>query len=160
MRRFFKINPIGKVKVENGQSAIHIDKPYISALLNMDGFSHLQIVWWGHLMDKPKNRSVLIIDRLFKKSPEKLGIFATHAPARPNPILISTIKVSSIDYKNGIIFKRGMDAENDSPVLDIKPYYLMERVKDCRVPAWCSHWPKWYEEISTFNWKSEMTINQ
>jgi hypothetical protein len=41
-------------------------------------------------------------------------------------------------------------------VLDIKPYFSMERVRDYQVPAWCRHWPQWYEDQMTFDWREEI----
>jgi tRNA (Thr-GGU) A37 N-methylase len=100
----------------------------------------------------------LVTDNLFKKAPDKVGIFSTRAPARPNPILLSTIKVIEIDYQNGIIRTPFIDAENGTPVLDIKPYFPMERIKDCRVPEWFAHWPEWAEDAADFNWKDEINF--
>ncbi len=82
-----------------------------------------------------------------------MGVFSTRAPARPNPIMSSIIKVKSIAYKEGIIYTSFIDAEVNSPVLYIKPYYPMERVKECQVPNWCKNWPTWYEETIGFDWK-------
>jgi len=154
----FQIESIGVVNVDANEFSIQIDKAYVAALENIEGFSHLQIVWWGHLCDTPQNRSSLISEKLLKKGPDKIGVFATRSPARPNPILISIIKVKEIDYKNGIIYTPNIDAGHGTPVLDIKPYHLMERVKDCKVPQWCQHWPQWYEDSTAYNWKDEINF--
>ena len=87
-----------------------------------------------------------------------MGIFSTRAPGRPNPILLTTIKVKDIDLKEGTIFPQFIDAEPGTPVLDIKPYYPMERVRDCRVPQWCAHWPQWAEETAGYDWSGEMNL--
>ncbi len=153
-----QVNPIGKVKIDDNKHFIQIDEKYIEALEGIEGFSHLQIVWWGHLCDTPKNRANLTLEKLFKKGPDQLGSFATRSPIRPNPVMISTIRVKSIDYQKGIIITPYIDAEDKTPVIDIKPYYLMERVKNCKVPNWCSHWPHWYEDTVTFDWKDEINF--
>ena len=154
----FKINQIGLIKTSNDQYLIQVDKEYQKGLNNLNGFSHLQILWWAHLADSSENRENLLLGKLFKKGPEQMGVFATRAPVRPNPIMSSTIEVKNIDYENGIIYTSFIDAENNSPILDIKPYYPMERIKDCEVPKWCSHWPKWYEETIDFNWENEINF--
>jgi tRNA (Thr-GGU) A37 N-methylase len=46
------------------------------------------------------------------------GLFSTHAPNRPNPIGVSTIKITGID--GNVIKFNGVDMLNGTPVLDIK----------------------------------------
>jgi tRNA-Thr(GGU) m(6)t(6)A37 methyltransferase TsaA len=156
MKNKFQIETVGSVRIVDDTYSIHIDKKYLPALTNIEGFSHLQIVWWGHLTDSSQDRDRLIKHKLFKKGPDKIGVFATRSPARPNPILISTIKIQEIDFNAGIIYTPFIDADDKTPVLDIKPYFSMERVKDCEVPKWCEHWPQWFESSMEFNWLDEI----
>ncbi len=158
MNKKIEIKPIGSVKAENNAFSIHIDKEFLPGLASLEGFSHLQILWWGHLFDDNTYRSNLVNKKPYKKGPEKVGVFATHSPIRPNPVLLTTVFVQHIDYENGIIYTPYIDAEAGTPVLDIKPYHLEERVKDCMVPGWCSHWPEWYEDSATFNWQNEFNF--
>jgi tRNA (Thr-GGU) A37 N-methylase len=153
-----QIKPIGQVKIANHYFSIQIEKEYLPALMNIDGFSHLQIVWWGNLYDSPNMRSNLVSDKPYKKGPDKIGVFATRSPVRPNPILITTITVQSIDYEKGVIYTPYIDAEHRTPVLDIKPYHLSERVKECKVPQWCAHWPNSYEGSAIFDWQNEFNF--
>ena len=153
-----ELKSVGKVKKQNELFIVELDKEYHPALTGLDGFSHLQIVWWGHLCDFPEYRSIYSMAKPYKNGPEDLGIFASRSPMRPNPILMSTVEVSKIDYLKGHIYFPYIDAELDSPVLDIKPYHLSERVKSCRVPAWCNHWPNWYEDAAKFNWNKEFNF--
>ena len=154
----FQIKPIGKVNVENGIFSIQIEKEFLPALINIEGFSHLQIIWWGHLYDGEQYRTHITTDKPYKRGPDKIGVFATHSPVRPNPILITTIAVIKIDYEMGIIYTPYIDAENGTQVLDIKPYHTSERIKNCKVPHWCEHWPKWYEDSATFDWQNEFNF--
>lgn len=158
MENQIQIKPIGKVRIENGVFSIQIDKEFLPALTNIEGFSHLQVVWWGHLFDGEQYRTHLVSEKPYKKGPGKIGVFATRSPVRPNPILITTIDVIRIDYEKGILYTSYIDAENDSIILDIKPYQICERVKNCTVPQWCEHWPKWHEESETFDWESEFNF--
>ena len=48
------------------------------------------------------------------------GLFATRSPKRPNPIGFSVVKLEKID--DGILYVSGIDAFEDTPVLDLKPY--------------------------------------
>jgi len=158
MEKSIQIEPIGKVEANQQGFSIKLQDEYKTALTNLEGFSYLQIVWWGNLFDKKEYRSVLVADKPYVKGPEKLGIFATRSQFRPNPILLTTIYVQEIDIERGIIKTPYIDAEPATPVLDIKPYHTSERVKDCRVPEWCEHWPKWFEDSGTFDWASEFNF--
>jgi tRNA (Thr-GGU) A37 N-methylase len=154
----FQVSAIGSVQLVAKQFFIQLKEPYIPSLTGLEGFSHLQILWWAHLTDGPQHRENLLAGKLFKKGPDHLGIFATRAPARPNPIMVSTIGVQGIDFQEGIIRTAFMDAADGTPVLDVKPYYPMERVKDPAVPGWCRHWPSWQKEAATFNWSEEINF--
>ena len=155
MSKQFKSQQIGYINKTDDYSIL-IDKEYRSGLINLEEFSHLQILWWAHLSDGREERSKLTLGKLFKKGPGIMGIFSTRAPIRPNPIMISTVKVSGLNIEKGIIQTPFIDAEHGSPVLDIKPYYAMERVRDCKVPEWCKHWPEWQEDAARYDWDREM----
>lgn len=158
MEKTFQIHPIGFVRNKNNAFIIELEKEYYPALTNIEGFSHLHVIWWAHLFEETKYPVSLITEKPYKRGPGKLGLFATRTPLRPNPLLISIISVQKIDHKKGLIHTPFIDAEDGSPVLDIKPYHLSERVKECRVPGWCAHWPLWYEDSSTFDWKDELSF--
>jgi tRNA (adenine37-N6)-methyltransferase len=158
MENKYQIKPIGFVKATNHVFSIQLEKEYLSALTNIEGFSHLQIVWWGHLYDTPENRANFTCIKPYKIGPDTIGVFATRSPVRPNPVLITTIYVQQIDYEKGIIYTPYIDAEQGTPVLDIKPYHLSERIRDCMVPQWCKHWPEWYEDSASFNWQNEFNF--
>lgn len=152
------IKPIGRVLHKNGQFIIKLEKEFIPALTNIEGFSHLQIIWWGNLCDQPDFRQITTVKKPYTAGPETLGIFATRSPQRPNPVLSTTVSVAGIDMQKGEIFTYYIDAEPETPVLDIKPYHLSERIKQCSVPGWCKHWPAWWEDAADFNWQKEFNF--
>jgi tRNA (Thr-GGU) A37 N-methylase len=158
MNTSFKVNSIGHIKYVDDKIIIELNKKYLAGLRKIEGFSHLQIIWWAHLTDKPQHREKLIAENLFKKAPSNIGIFSTRSPARPNPLMISTIKVIGMDTEEGIIYTAYIDAEPNTPVLDIKPYFPMERVKNCAVPQWFEQWPNWAEDAMSFNWQEEINF--
>jgi tRNA (adenine37-N6)-methyltransferase len=158
MKTCFQIRTIGTVRTGEEGFRIEVDQQYISALTQLQGFSHLQILWWAHLTDSSQDRETLVAEKLFKEGPARLGIFATRSPARPNPIMVSTIRITGIDFEKGIIQTPFIDADDSTPVLDIKPYFPMERVQDPAVPAWCRHWPTWQEESMNFDWQAEISL--
>ena len=158
MKELIQVNPIGKIHVEKGVFYIRLKDEYKKGLVSIDGFSHLQIVWWGNLGDDATHRSELIVEKPYKKGPSNVGVFATRAQFRPNPILITTVFVTKVDFENGIIYTPYIDAENETPVLDIKPYHFYERVEGCQVPNWCRHWPSSYEKAAYFDWENEFNF--
>lgn len=158
MKTTFQVNIIGRIKLIDEKFAIELYPEYISGLNQVEGFSHFQIVWWAHLTDNRENRKKLIAEKLFKNAPDGLGVFGTRSPVRPNPVMISTIEIDEIDFDKGILFMPFIDAEPGTPVLDIKPYFPMERLKKCSVPPWCSHWPEWAEDTVDFNWGNEINF--
>jgi tRNA (Thr-GGU) A37 N-methylase len=63
------------------------------------------------------------------------GVFATCSPARPNPVLVSAVKLVA---REGLILRvQGFEAVDGSPVVDIKPYnpgYF--RIESPIIPEW------------------------
>lgn len=85
-----------------------------------------------------------------------MGIFATRSPVRPNPVALTAVQVIRIDHKEGIIQIAWIDANDGTPVIDIKPYTpSADRIETPGVPEWCSHWPKSSEQSEYFNWENE-----
>lgn len=155
-KKEFKLFSIGQVRVETGGFYLDLDQEYLPALKGLEGFSHLNVFWWCHLLDQPQYRKTVECEQPYKKAPARLGIFATRSPVRPNPIALTAVAVKQIDYEQGVIEVYYIDAENGTPIMDLKPYHpATDRVRDVAVPAWCSHWPKWAEDSATFNWSAE-----
>jgi tRNA-Thr(GGU) m(6)t(6)A37 methyltransferase TsaA len=151
----FIVKPIGKIRVDGQEIRIVLNKEYIPALTNLDGFSYLNVLWWFDKCDNSVSRSKLIEKTPYKNAPEILGTFATRSPERPNPIALTCSYVTYIDSQNGIIGLAYIDAADGTPVLDIKPYTpSLDRVENPAVPNWCDHWPKRMEESGDFDWSS------
>lgn len=89
-------------------------------LRELDSFSHLWLLYQFHHSDSW--RETIKPPRLGGK--EKVGVFATRAPHRPNGIGFSVVKLEGID-ENLIIHVSGLDILNQTPLLDIKPYLPM-----------------------------------
>jgi len=77
MENTIQIKPIGLVSTANNQFSIILEKKFLPALTNINGFSHLQVVWWGHLYDSPQARANLVAEKPYKKGPDAIGVFAT-----------------------------------------------------------------------------------
>ncbi len=148
---------IGKVCTQEGY-AIELEEEYRKGLTGLEGFSHILVVWYAHqAISLPSD--ALVIPKPYQTGPEQIGIFATRSPYRVNPICLSVVSVKSIDKETGTIHVDWIDALQDSPVLDIKPYHGSEdRVRDYHTPPWCAHWPQWIEESEHFDWDAEFTF--
>ena len=147
---------IGKIIAEGDEMFLQLNKEYIKGIGGLDGFSHIDVIWWFDKCDTEEERKILKIKKPYKKSPEFLGVFATRSPERPNPIALSITEVTHIDYEMGRIYITYIDAMNGSSILDIKPYTpSIDRVEQPKVPKWCSHWPVSYEKSGEFDWENE-----
>ncbi len=158
MNSKFEIITIGEVISKEGVFGIKLSEKYIPALKNIDGFNYLTVVWWGNLNKTFGDDVAPVIEKPYKKGPDEIGLFATRSEVRPNPILLTNIYVLKYDIKEGIIYTAYIDAHAGTPVLDIKPYHKVERIKNCQVPQWCSHWPEWYEDAGSFDWENEFNF--
>jgi len=152
----FSVTPIGKVSLRADGMFIELEGKYIPALQELDGFSHVNVIWWFDESDHAEARSILEVPAPYKKGPPAMGIFATRAPVRPNPVALTAVQVIRIDHERGAIQIAYIDANDGSPVLDLKPYTpSLDRVEAPQVPAWCRHWPGSVETSGDFDWENE-----
>lgn len=155
----FKVNAIGKISIKQQGVCIELEPEYIPALEGLEGFSHLNIIWWFSDFDMDEARGILQAPKPYKTAPDVMGIFATRSPVRPNPLALTAVQVIDIDSEKGVIQLAYIDANDGSPVLDIKPYTpSLDRVETAAVPGWCSHWPKSVEKSGSFNWEGEFNF--
>lgn len=96
------------------ESVIEIFEEYEPALLGIEKKDKLQVIYFGHEAD----RSVLISKN--RGNTDYTGVFTSRSPVRPNPLAICNVKILSVDGR--FIRVRGLDALNQSPVVDIKGY--------------------------------------
>jgi tRNA-Thr(GGU) m(6)t(6)A37 methyltransferase TsaA len=105
------IQPTGET---SAPGTAHLDPRYIPALKDLEGFSHVILIYHFH-----RSKRVDLTVTPFMDS-EPRGLFATRAPTRPNPIGISIVALHGID---GNILQLGnVDILDGTPLLDIKPY--------------------------------------
>ena len=75
---------------------------------------NLLVVFW---FDRSEGYELRVYPRGDRSRPER-GVFATHTPRRPNPIGLTKVRVLAVE--ENVLFVRGLDALNGTPVLDIK----------------------------------------
>lgn len=152
----FHLHPLGTISLKDGRYRLLLDRGFAQALLGLEGFSHLQVLWWFDGCDTQQARAQRVENRPYARGPERIGVFATRSPNRPNPIALSCAAIVRVDPENGIVELDYLDARDGSPLLDLKPYTpSLDRVENPAVPAWCAHWPKSMEASGAFDWESE-----
>jgi len=118
--------PIQPTSDASGPGVVEVFPEYVDALRDLDGFSHIYLLYCFHKV----RQSQLIVTPFLDSQPH--GIFATRAPARPNPLGLSLVKLIRIDRDQ--VYVEGMDVLNETPLLDIKPYVPeFESVQDIRI---------------------------
>jgi len=123
-----EVKPIGLVnspyKVKKGSphqgrfsdelSTITIFKEYEEALYGIENYPYLKVIYW---MDRADSVSLQVVP--YGRT-EKRGVFSTRAPVRPNPLGLCMVKLVKIE--GNVLTVRWLDALDESPVLDIKPF--------------------------------------
>ena len=135
MSQSFSIFPIGVVTRQNDNIWIEILDDYTDGLLGLDGFSHINVLFWFHENDNPEKRAILQVHPRREKQNPLTGVFATHSPARPNLIGLTRCEILSITGNRIVI--DDLDALDGTPVIDIKCYIPgSPEASDVRVPDW------------------------
>ena len=106
--------PIQSAFAEGAEGSAEVFEEYAEGLKDLDGFERIWLITYFHLAREPRMLVKPYMD-------DKLhGLFATRAPARPNPIGISCVRLFSVDGE--ILHVAEIDILDGTPLLDIKPY--------------------------------------
>lgn len=137
-----EIHFIGTVEKEGEDEAqIRIYPEYCGGLTGISEYSHAIILCWLHLRGNEKERQTLLVFPKRHARNVETGVFACRSPSRPNPIGLCVVELLSVD--ECILTVKGLDADKDSPIIDIKPYLpKADSIPNARVPHWTSHGPK------------------
>ena len=133
----YTLHPIGSISKSAGTSKILVKKEFSDALKNLEHFSHIIVLWWIDGVDTPEERKRLLANPPRNTNPEASGVFACRSPFRPNPIGHTISAVLGVNHASSEIEVDHMDANDGTPVLDIKPYLpSSDRVQNARVAPW------------------------
>ncbi len=105
------IQPRGAAGVHG---TVQLFEEYHAGLKDLDGFSHIILLYYFHRSRDFKLQVVPFMDS------ESRGLFATRAPKRPNPIGLSIVQLDRIE--NGVLHIQNVDILDGTPLLDIKPF--------------------------------------
>ena len=93
------------------------------ALRGIEGFSHLWLIWQFSAAVRDTWSPTVRPPRLGGN--ERVGVFATRSPFRPNAIGLSCVKLESVQHEDGfgdVLIVSGADLMDGTPIYDIKPY--------------------------------------
>jgi len=122
--------PIQPAGAEGVAGRVEIEPAYIEGLKDLEGFSHIILIYHFHLSKgyalevKP-----FMDDRVH-------GVFSTRAPRRPNSIGLSVVRLISARGHN--LEVQDVDIVDGTPVLDIKPYVPEFDVRSVDRIGWLS----------------------
>jgi len=142
MVRTFTFRPIGRIRsrfkrpedipppafappgfFDRSRGELRIGKKYEPALKDIEGFSHLIVLFAFH-----KSR-VSHLQAVPPGQTERRGIFATRSPHRPNPLGLTVVRL--LGRRGPVIRVAGLDLVDGTPILDLKP--LTERDRPARI---------------------------
>ncbi len=123
-----KGTPIQTISGSGISSTLEIYPEYFEGLKDIEGFSHLILIYHMHLIKKAQLSVLPFLDI------EAHGVFATRSPARPNPIGISVVKLERAE--GCFLFIKDTDMLDGTPILDLKPYIPVFDVRNTDRTGW------------------------
>ena len=97
-----------------GESRLEILPGLEAGLTDIEGFSHLYVIW---VFDRSEGSELMATP---PNDTRAHGVFATRSPFRPNPIGLTVVRLLRRDGPR--LHVRGVDMLDGTPILDIKPY--------------------------------------
>jgi len=120
-------------------SKIVLKKDYITGLKGLEEFSHLFVIY---LLDRAKHIEITAYpDPPGIPDLPEVGVFASRSQYRPNHLALRLVKILNVN--NNIIEVEGLDAINNSMVIDIKPYIPGFDRPDEII---CASWYNWFDK--------------
>lgn len=90
------------------------------AVRGLEGFSHLWLITLFH--EVPEEAVKLSVRPPRLGGNERVGVFASRSPFRPNRLALSVVKLERVDAAEPRLYVSGVDLVDGTPVVDIKPY--------------------------------------
>ncbi len=122
--------PIQAAGAEGVLGHVEIEPEYATGLKDIDGFSHLILIYHFHLSEGYSLEVKPFLDN------QSHGVFATRAPKRPNPIGMSIVKLLKVEGRT--IHIADVDVVDGTPLLDLKPYVPEFDARQATRKGWLS----------------------
>jgi len=140
-RKTIEMRPIGFVSraspSENERdrslvAKVVFDEDLAPALDEIEEWSHIYVIFW-------LDRVVRAAEPELYHQSSAVGILAARSPIHPNPIGLTLVEL--VKRERNVLWVRGLDAYDGTPVVDVKPYPDWEQehlivVTDFKVPGW------------------------
>jgi len=140
-RKMIKMRPIGFVsrtlpneneRDRSLEAKIVFDKDLVPALDGIEEWSHIYVIFW-------LNRVVQAAEPELCHQGSGVGVLAARSPIHPNPLGLTLVEL--VKREGNVLWVRGLDAYDGTPVVDVKPYPDWEQgqfivVTDFKVPEW------------------------
>ena len=107
---------------------LELDPRWAQALTDVASCSHLVVLYW---MNRSRRDLVLQVPRTYGFG---RGTFALRSPARPNPIAMSVVRLIGVEGTRLSVV--GLDCLDETPLLDIKPYFASTDAVPDAVVGW------------------------
>lgn len=107
-------SPIQPSGAKGVKGSIEICEEYRAGLRDLEGFSHIYLLYHFHRSTGYNLSVVPFMDT------RPRGLFATRAPKRPNPIGLSIVRLDKVE--DGRLYIQNVDVLDGTPLLDIKPF--------------------------------------
>lgn len=120
--------PIQPSAARDIEGTVEIFPEYVKGLKDLEGFSHIILIYHLHLSKKYSLEVIPFMDTKLR------GVFATRAPSRPNPIGISIVRLDRVEKDK--LYIRDIDIIDGTPLLDIKPYVVDFDRRDIIKKGW------------------------
>lgn len=115
---YTKKAPYQPIKKDKGEFKLVLDSKYQEGLDGLDKFRFIFVIY--HLNRVEEEQKSMKIVPPWMDEPVEVGVFASRAPNRPNPIGLSIVEIIKIE--RNIVYTSGLDVFDNTPLLDIKPY--------------------------------------
>ncbi len=106
--------PVQSLGAHCAEGRVVVDERFAEGLRDLDGFSHIYLVYHFHKAARTELQVVPYMDTV------KRGVFATRSPLRPAHIGISVVEL--VNVSGNVLTVRGLDVLDGTPLIDIKPY--------------------------------------
>ncbi len=123
--------PIQPASGAGVKGTVEVFEEYRAGLEDLDGFSHIILLYHFHHSRGFKSHVVPFMDS------QPRGVFATRAPRRPNPIGLSVVRLNRIE--GGVLHVENVDILDGTPLVDIKPYVPEFDTQDDVRTGWLEH---------------------
>lgn len=125
-----KGTPIQPVAGSGNEAVVEIYPDYAEGLKDIEGFSHLILIFHMHLIRNSQLKVVPFLDTY------EHGVFATRAPGRPNPIGFSIVRLEKVE--GTLLYIKDIDILDGSPLLDIKTFIPAFDIRNADRTGWFS----------------------